>query len=486
MMEVRDLEPKALWNNFADLNQVPRPSKKEEKVRNFLLAFGRSLGLETERDTIGNVVIRKPATPGMENRQPVVLQAHMDMVHQKNSDVDFDFETEGIKMYVDGDWVKAKGTTLGADDGIGVASIMTILAAKNIPHPALEGLITVDEETGMTGAQHIDNNFIQGKILLNLDTEDEDELTIGCAGGVDLTTEYHYQSEPIIANSKLYQLSVKGLLGGHSGAQIHLGRANANKLMNRLLFTLLQSADIQLISLDGGSLRNAIPRESVALIAVAPHQQETFEKALAQFTETVKTEYTSIEKNLSIYSNPITEKVESAVAKTDSIKIINAIYADPNGVYRMSPDIEGFVETSSNLAHVKIKDGIFITESLLRSGVESTKTDIANAIKANFENMGAQVTLSGDYPGWKPNPDSPLVHLMTGLYKECFQRDPKVLACHAGLECGLLGGHFPGMDMISMGPTLVAPHSPDEKVQISSVQRFFDYLLHVLKEIPQK
>ncbi|QES87919.1 aminoacyl-histidine dipeptidase [Rhizosphaericola mali] len=483
-MEVRELAPKVLWNHFSDLNAVPRPSKKEERVRQFLLDFGNSLGLKTTHDAIGNVVIKKTATTGFEDRPTVVLQGHMDMVHQKNNDTVFDFDKEGIKMYVDGDWVKAHGTTLGADNGIGVAAIMSILSSKDIAHPAIEALITVDEETGMTGAMQIDSSILQGKILLNLDTEDERELTVGCAGGIDLTTEYAYQQENILPESQFFQINVKGLKGGHSGAEINLGRANANKLMNRLLFQLWKKIPFQLVEINGGSLRNAIPRESISTVAVKCNDVNAFKTEITSFLTTIQNEFKAVEKSLTIVVESTQIDNVKAVAPEDLKKILQSIYADPNGVYRMSPEIEGFVETSSNLARVIVKDGNFHTESLLRSGVESTKYDIVNAIQSNFENIGATVSLSGDYPGWEPNPNSPLVHFMEKTYKEVFQNEPQVQACHAGLECGLLGAKFEGMQMISFGPNLLSPHSPDERVQISSVQRFYDFLLHILKEIP--
>lgn len=484
-MEVNDLSPRALWQNFARLNAVPRASKKEKQVIDFMWSFGEGLGLATFQDAAGNVVIKKPATPGMENRQTVVLQSHLDMVHQKNGDTEFDFETQGIDMYVDGDWVKARGTTLGADNGIGVATIMALLAATDIEHPALEALFTIDEETGMTGAKELDPVPFTGTILLNLDTEEDDELTIGCAGGIDTNTSYTYDQVAVAGDQVAFEINIKGLTGGHSGMDIHKGRGNANKLMNRLLHEAKKSIAITLNRVDGGSLRNAIPRESTAVVVVPEAQKLLFQAFFGIYTTVLKEENQTVEPGLQflITGCPLPETV---MADADFVKIVNALYAVPNGVYRMSPDIEGLVEASSNLARVVIKDGRFVTQSLQRSSVESTKDDVAQAVGAGFENIGCEVSLSGDYPGWKPNPDSAILRLMAALYTERFGKAPKVEACHAGLECGILGGHLPGMDMISFGPTIRGAHSPDERVQISSVEKFWLYLLEVLRAIPER
>lgn len=484
-MEVRILEPAALWNHFADLNAVPRPSKKEERVISFMMEFGKSLGLETIQDAIGNVVIKKPATPGMEDRQTVVMQSHLDMVHQKNSDTIFDFDTQGIEMRVDGDWVRANGTTLGADNGIGVAAIMAVLASTEIQHPAIEAMFTIDEETGMTGAMKIDASNFSGTILLNLDTEDDDELSIGCAGGIDTNTTYSYQTVEVPATAKTIEISIRGLLGGHSGMDIHRGRGNANKWMNRLIYQAVSVFPVYVTSIDGGSLRNAIPRESTAVISVDETDFEAFEQLLKKEIELLLNEFKSIETAATIEYTPV-NRAEKAVQNDDLLKIINAIYAVPNGVYRMSPDIENLVETSSSLARVIVADGKFTTQSLQRSSVESSKSDVANAIRAAFESIGCGVVQNGDYPGWQPNPNSAILKLMAEMYRNRFHEEPQIKACHAGLECGILGAHFPNMDMISFGPNIRAAHSPDECVQISSVQKFWGYLLDVLKEIPKR
>lgn len=483
IMNVRELEPKALWNHFADLNAVPRPSKREERVIQFMLEFGKSLGLETKTDKINNVIIKKSATAGMENRQTLIIQSHLDMVHQKNADTVFDFESQGIEMFVDGDWVKAKGTTLGADNGIGVAAIMALLASTDIAHPALEAMFTIDEETGMTGAKELDPSFYSGKILLNLDTEDDDELSIGCAGGIDTNTSYNYNSEAVDSGSEFYTITVRGLLGGHSGMDIHLGRGNANKWLNRILYHLHSLGEFQLISFDGGSLRNAIPREAVAYIAINRGSGAWLREQVDYFTGVLSKEFSTIEPHFKIELQ-LAPASEQAVSSEDLIKIMNTIYAVHNGVYRMSPDIDGLVEASSSLARVIIKDGKFITQSLQRSSVESSKGDVANTIRAVFEAMGCAVVQSGDYPGWAPDPNSTILNLMAGLYREMFREEPQIKACHAGLECGILGKHLPGVEMISFGPNIRGAHSPDEKVQISSVQKFWKFLLNTIERTP--
>lgn len=479
-MEVRELTPKEIWENFADLNAVPRPSKKEERVIQFMVDFGKRLGLETHTDRVGNIIIKKPATPGMEDRPTVILQSHVDMVHQKNNDTVFDFDTQGIEMVVDGDWVKAKGTTLGADNGIGAATIMGILASKDIPHPALEGMFTVDEETGMTGAKELDPSFYEGKILLNLDTEDDDELSVGCAGGIDTNTRYVYQQEATPADVVGLRINLKGLMGGHSGMDIHKGRGNANKLMNRLLYNA--SIPYYVHEIQGGGLRNAIPRESVAVISVAAKDVAAFE-AYVQATETVyKSELGPVEPKLELNCERV-EAPAKKVGEEDKVKIIRTLYALHNGVFKWSLTFDDLVETSSSLAQVIIKDGVFETKSLQRSSVESTKKDVANTIKATFELMGAEVIQDGDYPGWEPNPDSPILKLTKEIYQELYHEEPRVLAGHAGLECGILGQHLPDVDMISFGPNIRHAHSPDECVQISSVQKFWDYFLAVLQRV---
>lgn len=484
-MNISSLEPVALWSQFEKLNAIPRPSKKEERIRQFMVDFGQSLGLETQVDSIGNVIIKKPATAGMENRKTVILQSHLDMVHQKNSDRVFDFESQGIEMIIEGDWVRANETTLGADNGIGVAAIMAVLQASDIPHPAIEAFFTIDEETGMTGAMKMDGSMFKGQILLNLDTEDDDELSIGCAGGIDTNTTFNYEETEVDPANKTIEISIRGLLGGHSGMDIDKGRGNANKWMARVLWTLSQKMEIQLVSFDGGSLRNAIPREATAVVSILPENLNQFKNEMGLLTAMFLEEYQSIEPAISIQIQEIQSDAK-AVSECDFKKIIALICSVPNGVFRMSPDIEGLVEASSSLARVIISNGIFTTQSLQRSSVESTKAEIAMAVRCSFENAGCEVVQGGEYPGWKPDPNSAILKIMEDLYSSMFNESPKVKACHAGLECGILGKHLPGVDMISFGPNIRAAHSPDEKVQISSVQKFWKYYLETLKHTPVK
>lgn len=480
---VRQLEPKALWNHFADLNAVPRPSKKEEQVIAFMTQFGESLGLETKVDAAGNVIIRKPATPGMESRVPIVMQSHLDMVHQKNNDTTFDFATQGIDMYIDGDWVKARGTTLGADNGLGVASIMTILASDDIPHPAIDALFTIDEETGMTGAIALQGGMLQGKILLNLDTEDDDELTIGCAGGIDVTATGSYKEESLPAGYVGRKITVKGLTGGHSGMDIHRGRGNANKLMNRLLWTAAHEVGIRIAGIEGGGLRNAIPRESVATVGVPAQQAEAFRSVINRLIPVITSEYQSTDPGITIEVADA-DTPAAVLPQSTAQALLNAVYSCPNGIYRMSPDIADLVQTSNNVARVEAKGGNYAVLCLTRSAVDSEKLDLAAAIEATFAQIGAQVTTAGSYPGWTPRPDAPIVSLMADTYRELFNAEPKVLACHAGLECGILGTNYPDMQMISFGPNIKGAHSPDERAQVSSLQKYWKLLLTTLERIP--
>lgn len=482
--EIRGLEPKQVWNNFADLNEVPRASKKEEQVIAFMKKFGEDLGLETKVDEVGNVLIRKPATKGLENKKMLVLQSHLDMVHQKNNDTDFDFATQGIEMYVDGDWVKAKGTTLGADNGLGVASIMTILQSDTIEHPALEALFTIDEETGMTGAKGLQSDFLKGEILLNLDTEEDDEIGIGCAGGVDLTATKTYNLVDAPSNGIGYSVKLGGLQGGHSGMEIHKGLGNANKLLNRLLNVV--SEKVFLVAIDGGGLRNAIPREAKANVVVTQEDEKAFLEALDSEKENIIAEYKSLDTNIEVTVEKTGESANKVLAKKDFSEITRAIYAVHNGIFRMSPDVANLVETSGNLARVVFKDGELQVAFLLRSSVESGKDDLVHTIQSVFKLIDAKVELSGDYPGWQPNMDSQILKVMDGLYSDLFGEKAHVAACHAGLECGIIGDHYPGMEMISFGPDILGAHSPDERAGISSTQKFWKFLLEVLKNTPAK
>ncbi|WP_281228382.1 aminoacyl-histidine dipeptidase [Flavobacterium aquiphilum] len=484
--EIRNLEPKELWNKFADLNAVPRPSKKEERVIEFMKDFGTRLGLETFEDEIRNVIIRKPATPGMENRKTVVLQGHLDMVHQKNADTVFDFDTQGIDMYVDGDWVRARGTTLGADNGLGVATIMAILESKEIPHPAIEALFTIDEETGMTGALNLQGGILKGDILLNLDTEEDNEIGIGCAGGMDVTATAEYDEEPTPEGSVGYLIKVKGLNGGHSGMDIHKGLGNANKIMNRLLFDGFDNFGLQISEINGGSLRNAIPRESAAKVIIAAVYDEAFVFDMLQIVNEIKAEFQTTEPNLEV----VFEKLDKVPAKVlppiAQFYFVRAMYAAHNGVYRMSADFENLVETSNNIAKVTVGEGKLSVQCLTRSSVESSKFDMANALRSAFELMGCEVEFSGSYPGWSPNPKSEILDVLVSIYEKQNGEKPNVAACHAGLECGILGTNYPHMDMISFGPTIHGAHSPDERASISSAQKYWKFILEILKNIPVK
>ena len=483
--EIRNLEPKPLWNNFADLNAVPRPSKKEDRVIEFIKNFGNKLGLETFEDEIRNVIIRKPATPGMENRKPIVLQGHLDMVCQKNNDTDFDFDTQGIDMYVDGDWVRARGTTLGADNGLGVAMMMAILESKDIKHPAIDALFTIDEETGMTGALNLKGGILKGEILLNMDTEEDDEIGIGCAGGIDVTANRSYNEEETPEGSVGYTISVKGLNGGHSGMDIHKGLGNANKIMNRLLFNGFENFGLQIAEISGGSLRNAIPRESTSKVIVASMYDEAFVFDMQEIISDIKAEFKTMEPNLTIEitKSDLSKKVMDLGVQEG---LIRGIYAAHNGVYRMSADIKDLVETSNNIARVIVKEGEITIQNLTRSSVESSKMDLANALRSAYELFGCEVTFAGSYPGWTPNVNSEILDLLVKIYEKQNGTKPNVAACHAGLECGILGTNYPGMDMISFGPTIHGAHSPDERASISSSKKFWKFVIEILENIPVK
>ncbi len=483
--EIRNLEPKTVWNHFADLNAVPRPSKKEERVIQFMVDFGAKLKLQTVVDNVGNVIITKPATAGMEDRKTVVMQSHLDMVHQKNSDTVFDFDKEGIKMIVDGDWVKAEGTTLGADNGLGVAAIMAVLSSTDIAHPTIEALFTIDEETGMTGAMGLEGGVLKGDILLNLDTEEDDEIGMGCAGGVDITATRIYDEENTPENTSAFEISVTGLNGGHSGMDIHKGLGNANKIMNRLLFDGFTNFGLRISEINGGSLRNAIPRESFATVVIDSVSKEPFFFEINQLITTITKEFASLEPNLTIELKEV-ELPKKVLDLGVQEGLIKAIYASLNGVYRMSPDIDGLVETSNNVARVIVKDGAIKIGCLTRSSSETNKWDLANSLRSAFELAGFEVEFSGTYPGWLPNINSEILKIVTELYEDLHKEKPNVAACHAGLECGILGQNYPDMDMVSFGPNIRGAHSPDERAQISSTQKFWAFLLEILKNTPKK
>jgi dipeptidase D len=472
-----------IWKNFAALNAVPRASKKEQQVIAFIKSFGTQLNLSVYEDEVGNVIIKKPASAGMESRPTVCLQSHLDMVHQKNNDTQFDFSTQGIISFIEGDWMKAKGTTLGADNGIGVATIMSVLESTIIKHPAIEALFTIDEETGMTGALALKGGLLNAKYMLNLDTEEDNELTIGCAGGIDVTGTGSYKVEKVQENSSSFLLTLKGLTGGHSGIDIHKGRANANKLMNRLLWDLNKNIGIQISSIDGGSLRNAIPRESKATFVIASEKVNELNNALTQFEATLKAEYLFTDPNLELVWDS-TEAIDKVMHQGIQTQFLNMVYTLPNGIYRMDSNIAGLVQTSNNVARVVLGGGNFSVQCLTRSSVNTEKTDLAYMITAAFNTIDSEVKYGGNYPGWSPNPNNEIVKIMVAKYKALHNNEePLVNACHAGLECGILGTNYPAMQMISFGPTIHGAHSPDEKVSISSVDKFWNYLLAVLEDL---
>ncbi|KQC33846.1 aminoacyl-histidine dipeptidase [Nonlabens sp. YIK11] len=480
---VRSLEPLTLWNHFADLNAVPRPSKKEERVRQFMVDFAKTLNLVVLQDDIGNVIIKKPASPGMEDRKTVILQSHLDMVHQKNNDTQFDFDTQGIEMEVKTDRVTAKGTTLGADNGIGVAAIMAILSSRNVAHPPIEALFTIDEETGMTGAKQLDKTILTGQILLNLDTEEDDEIDIGCAGGIDITGTKTYTLESLDSGFETKKLTVKGLKGGHSGMDIHKGLGNANKIITRLMDAMQKKGVVHLQEFQGGSLRNAIPREAVSVVRFRESELENIMASFERCKSAIEKEYQSLEPNLSI-------SIEDAASKEvlngeDSKHLIYMILGIQNGVYRWSPDFEDLVEASNNLARIQLSDGQLEVACLTRSSVESVKDDLKATVRGVMELNDLDVVFSGDYPGWEPRQDSDILNVATSIYTDLFTQEPRVVACHAGLECGILGERYPDLDMISFGPNIRGAHSPDEYVEIRSVQKFWKYLLEILKNVPK-
>ena len=479
---MKNLAPKAVWEHFYSLTQIPRPSGKKEEVSAFLAEYGKSLGLETIVDTIGNVIIRKPASPGYENHPGVILQGHMDMVPQKNNDTTFDFEKDPIEAYVDGEWVTAKGTTLGADNGIGVAAAMAILADKSIVHPPLEVLVTVDEETGMYGAFALEGGMLQGKTLLNLDSEAEGELYVGCAGGVDTTAKFHYTPVEVEEGDVAVKVSVTGCKGGHSGCDIHLQRANANKLLFRFLKDAVANYEARLAYVEGGSLRNAIPREAAAVITIPAEGVDEIMDLVAEYENLFVAEYDGVEDNIQFTATEV-ECPATELPEDVQDFLIHAITACPHGVYRVIPEMPDVVETSNNLAMLVTEDNCVTVMCLTRSSVESRKEELQSIIESVFAMAGAEVVFSGSYPGWKPNLNSHILQIMKTTYQENYGIEPRVIIIHAGLECGIIGRNYPGMDMISFGPTIKYPHSPDEKVNVPSVAKFYEYLLATLKAL---
>ena len=478
------LKPALVWKHFAEIVRIPRPSSHEEKIRRYILDFARAQGLESKEDAAHNVYVRKPASKGMEDRKGVILQAHLDMVPQKNNDKEFDFTKDPIDAYIDGGWVTADGTTLGADNGIGVAAILAVLEDRTLKHGPLEALFTATEETGMDGANGLEKGLLHGDILLNLDSEEEGELYVGCAGGLDANMTFGYKAEPTPAGGyTAAKISVKGLKGGHSGIQIVCQRANANKV----LFRFLNAApcDVLLASVDGGGLRNAIPREAEAVVLVETRDYDEFAAAVKAYEETVRAEYAGIEDAVSVKIAEVGKPAEM-LPKEVAGNLIKAVAACPDGVQRMSVAMPGLVQTSTNLARV-VSDGRTVKlQCLLRSSVNTEKEALGESIAALFTLAGAKTELTGAYNGWNPDMESPILKAMTASYEALYGRKPAVTAIHAGLECGIIGGKYPGLDMISFGPTICYPHSPDEKVEIASVGKFYDFLVDTLRNVPEK
>ena len=493
-MTIHDLQPKIVWDNFYGITRQPRPSKHEEKIRAYLLDWAKERKVEAFTDDTGNVIMRAPATPGFENRKGVILQGHMDMVPQKNADTVHNFETDPIETWVDGDWLKAKGTTLGADNGLGVAMALAVLESPEVKHGPVEVLVTYDEETGMTGASLLKPGVLKGDILINLDSETEGELYVGCAGGLDATASGRYRRKKEPARHECWSLTVKGCQGGHSGMDIILCRANANKLAARILLPLLTRNGVKLIDLEGGTLRNAIPREAFATVYVPAAKVAAAKRTVARVAAELKNEYAATDPKLEVIFEPYVCQPGEAcdpeeclyVSEKSAEKYIRAILACPDGVERMSDNMPGLVETSNNMAMVKIYKGDFFVKSLLRSSVDSAKYALAQKLQSVFALAGVRTRFTGGYSGWAPNAASPILHTMKEVYKGLFQAEPKVMAIHAGLECGILSGAYPHWDMVSCGPTLLSPHSPDERAYIPSVAKAWDFLKAVLEAIPEK
>ena len=481
MSNIISLKPGVVWKNFYALNQIPRPSKHEQKAIEYIKQFAEKHKLENIIDDSGNLIVRKP---GNNNtiKKGVILQSHVDMVPQKNNDKVHDFLKDPIEMLVDGEWLRANGTTLGADNGMGVAAMMAILESNDIQHGPIECLFTINEESGMDGAFGLASNVLKGDILINLDTEDEDEICMGCAGGIDANIDAEYKAITPEAKFEFYKIELKGLKGGHSGIDIHLGRGNSNKIMGRMLYTIISNFDAQLVNYWGGNMRNAIPREAEAIICLPTDNSGALETTIENFKITLAQEFKNTENNikLTLSKAEITDKV---LSYDDSLKYVSLMHACPNGVVRMSSEIEGLVETSLNLSIVNISNGKVDFKLLIRSAVDSAKYALSDRVKALFELVGCTIGFGGDYPGWAPNNESPVLQVAKSTYNGVFKKEPHVVAVHAGLECGIIGGKYPKLDMVSVGPTIEHPHSPDERVHIASVERFWKYLKAILEGI---
>lgn len=482
-MTIKDLTPAIVWNNFYKITRNPRPSKHEEIIRAFLLKWAEEHNIKAFTDETGNVIMTVPATPGYENRKGVILQGHMDMVPQKNSDVKHDFLTDPIETKVEGDWLKACGTTLGADNGLGLALAMSVAESTDVPHGPIEILATYDEETGMTGAANLKPGILKGDILINLDSETEGELYVGCAGGLDASAEGKYELEAAPAAYKTFNFAVKGCQGGHSGMDIVLYRANANRVAARVLLGLLETGLVKLVDLEGGTLRNAIPRECFATLLVK--DAAAVAGKLETLASELKSEYAETDPDMQFVLEPAEAAAPKCATDADALRIVNAILACPDGVERMSASVENLCETSTNLAMVGMKDGKWFVKSLLRSSVDTAKMALAARMKAVFDLAGASIEFTGAYSGWKPNPNSTILKVMKEVYLRKFGKEPKVMAIHAGLECGILSGAYPHWDMVSCGPTILSPHSPDERTYIPSIAIVWEYLKEVLANIPE-
>jgi len=485
-MEVKNLKPALLWDFFGQITQVPRPSKKEEKIVRYLLDFAKQNGLEAKKDKANNVLIKKPATPGKENLKTVILQSHVDMVCEKNSDVQFNFETDPIQTRIEKGWLKATGTTLGADDGIGMAAAMAILVSKDIEHGPIVCLFTSDEETGLTGAFALEKTFLEGDILINLDSEEWGEFCIGCAGGKSTTGTFTYRKTPPPAGYFWFEVQISGLNGGHSGSDIHVGLGNANQILTRYLWSLLEKCPVSLAAINGGNLHNAIAREANATVGVPVAFKEQTRVLLNQLQAQVSAELIKVDSNvqLSLYS---ADTPQECIDFETGKAVIHALYALPHGVIGMSHEIEGLVETSTNLASVKMEgDCKIVIKTSQRSSTDSLKVDIANKVAAVLQLAGAEVKATDGYPGWKPNPDSAILNVSKNAFEKLFGKKPKVLAIHAGLECGLFYEKNPRLDMISCGPTILGAHSPDERIEIATVEKWWELLMELLKTIPAK
>lgn len=480
------LQPTALWNHFEEICARPHPSKKEKLVAEYVIEQAKKLGLEYQTDKFGNIIVRKPATPGMENKASVVIQSHLDMVCEKNADVEHDFDKDPIKCYVDGDFVKAQGTTLGADNGIGAAAALAIMESKDIQHGELEFLFTLDEETGLNGANALKPGFVKSKIMLNLDSEEDNTLFIGCAGGKNTLAKFEAKWDKLPKDSKVFELTIKGLQGGHSGLNINEERGNALKFIARILFNASKKIDFSIAKIKGGSKHNAIPREVFATVVVSKSKASKFSKIVKEYEKILKNEYATKEPNLTIELKEIKKYEGKTLKQKISNSIITAMYLVPNGVIRYSPDIKGLVQTSTNLAVIDTteKEISFVTSQ--RSSVASEKEEIANLVATVFEMNGAKVKFTDGYPGWQPNINSPILNVVKNVYQNLFHHEPHITAIHAGLECGIILEKNPGLDIVSFGPNIYGAHSPDERVQISSVQKFWSLLIETLKNVPEK